>query len=143
MSGTSNRMGGRAARQALRAAPIPEEKKPVRPGLTSGRYQPLTQEQVLRIHEAALTTLETIGFANALPSCIELVTKAGGSLTADGRLLMPREPHGQRLRRPDQDRSPASCRPGLHPGLIDARRRVGAPVRVPPASQRGQGHGWS
>lgn len=83
-------MGGRAARQALRAAPIPEDQKPVRPGLSSGRYQPLSQEQVLRIHEAAIETLETIGFANSLPSCIELVTAAGGSLTSDGRLLMPR-----------------------------------------------------
>ncbi|MGA0843436.1 MAG: trimethylamine methyltransferase family protein [Arenicellales bacterium] len=83
-------MGGRAARQALRAAPIPEDQKPVRPGLSSGRYQPLSQEQVLRIHEAAIETLETIGFANSLPSCVELVTAAGGSLTSDGRLLMPR-----------------------------------------------------
>ena len=64
MAKKTSRMGGRAARQALRAAPIPEEEKPVRPGLQSGRYQPLTQEEVERIHEAALQTLETIGFAN-------------------------------------------------------------------------------
>ncbi len=83
-------MGGRAARQALRAAPIPEDQKPVRPGLSSGRFQPLSQEEVLRIHEAAIETLETIGFANSLPSCVDLVTAAGGSLTSDGRLLMPR-----------------------------------------------------
>ena len=83
-------MGGRAARQALRAAPIPEDQKPVRPGLSSGRFQPLSQEEVLRIHEAAMETLETIGFANSLPSCVDLVTAAGGSLTSDGRLLMPR-----------------------------------------------------
>ncbi len=83
-------MGGRAARQALRAAPIPEEEKPVRPGLQSGRYQPLTQDEVERIHEAALTTLETIGFANALPSIIERVTAAGGAFTEDERLLIPR-----------------------------------------------------
>ena len=49
-------MGGRAARQALRAAPIPEDQKPVRPGLSSGRFQPLSQEEVLRIHEAAIET---------------------------------------------------------------------------------------
>jgi|TARA_B100000959_G_scaffold202904_1_gene212460 trimethylamine--corrinoid protein Co-methyltransferase len=86
----SHRMGGRAARQALRAAPIPEEEKPVHPGLSGGRYQPLTQHEIGRIHEAALEALETIGFANALPSCIELVVAAGGSLTDDGRLLFPR-----------------------------------------------------
>ena len=90
MTGKSNRMGGRTARQALRAAPIPEDEKPVRPGLSGGRYQPLTQDEVSRIHEAALEVLETIGFANALPSCVELVTQAGGSLTDDGRLLFPR-----------------------------------------------------
>ena len=58
-------MGGRAARQALRAAPIPEEEKPVRPGLQSGRYQPLTQEEEERINETALQTLATNGIANA------------------------------------------------------------------------------
>ena len=46
---------------------------------------------MLKIHEAAIETLETIGFANSLPSCIELITSAGGSLTSDGRLLVPRE----------------------------------------------------
>ena len=90
MTKKTSRMGGRAARQALRAAPIPEEEKPVRPGLQSGRYQPLTQEEVERIHEAALQTLETIGFANALPSIIERVTAAGGTYTEDERLLIPR-----------------------------------------------------
>ena len=90
MSKKTSRMGGRAARQALRAEPIPEEEKPVRPGLQSGCYQPLTQEEVERIHEAALQTLETIGFANALPSIIERVTAAGGTYTEDERLLIPR-----------------------------------------------------
>lgn len=90
MANKTSRMGGRAARQALRAAPIPEEEKPVRPGLQSGRYQPLTQEEVERIHEAALQTLETIGFANALPSIIERVTAAGGIYTENERLLIPR-----------------------------------------------------
>ena len=90
MTKKTSRMGGRAARQALRAAPIPEEEKPVRPGLQSGRYQPLTQEEVERINEAALQTLETIGFANALPSIIERVTAAGGTYTEDERLLIPR-----------------------------------------------------
>lgn len=90
MAKKSSRLGGRAARQALRAAPIPEDEKPVRPGFHSGRYQPLTQDEVGRIHEAALKTLETIGFANALPSIIERVTAAGGTFTKDERLLVPR-----------------------------------------------------
>ena len=89
-SATSGRMGGRAARQALRAAPIPEDERAVQPGQASGRYQPLTESEVLRIHQAALEALEQIGIANAIPSCQELVTEAGGSITEEGRLLFPR-----------------------------------------------------
>ena len=89
-SSTSGRMGGRVARQALRAAPIPEDERAVQPGQASGRYQPLTESEVLRIHQAALETLEQIGIANAIPSCQALVTGAGGSMTEEGRLLFPR-----------------------------------------------------
>ncbi|MEE3287833.1 MAG: trimethylamine methyltransferase family protein, partial [Pseudomonadota bacterium] len=84
------RMGGRAARRALRAAPIPQDERAVKPGQSSGRYQPLTSAEVERIHRAALEALEQIGIANAISSCRELITGAGGSLTEDGRLLFPR-----------------------------------------------------
>ena len=86
----SKRRGGRSARRELRAAPIPEAKRAVGPGLESGRYKPLTQAEVEKIHHAALDVLEQIGFADAIPSCIEMVTAAGGTLTDEGRLLMPR-----------------------------------------------------
>ena len=84
------RMGGRAARRALRAAPIPQDERAVKPGQSSGRYQPLTNAEVERIHRAALEALEQIGIANAISSCRELITGAGGSLTEDGRLLFPK-----------------------------------------------------
>ncbi len=90
MTETTRRMGGRAARRALRAAPVPQEEKPVRPGLASGRYKPLTDAEVRRIHRAALDALETIGLSQAIPSCVERVTSAGGKLSAEGRLLFPR-----------------------------------------------------
>ena len=84
------RAGGRAARKALRAMkPAPSE-APVRAGLSGGRYLPLTDDEVLRIHRAALDVLEQIGLSRAIPSCIELITGAGGTLTDDGRLLIPR-----------------------------------------------------
>ena len=56
MTDTQNagRRGGRAARQALRAAPLATDIRPVNPGMESGRYQPLTNAEVLRVHEAAL-----------------------------------------------------------------------------------------
>ena len=45
---------------------------------------------MLKIHHAALDALETIGFADAPPSGIALMTKAGATLTSSGRLLFPR-----------------------------------------------------
>lgn len=87
----SRRAGGRETRKALRAAPLAEENKPVRPGLMGGRFMPLTEEQLKRVHEAMLDLLENVGFTRSLPSTIEMVTKAGGTLTPEGRLLFPRD----------------------------------------------------
>lgn len=86
----TRRSGGREARRALRAAPLAEEVRPVRPGLEGGRYQPLPQNDLERIHEAVLTVLETVGFANAIPSCIAALTGAGATLGDDGRIRFPR-----------------------------------------------------
>ena len=87
---TARRRGGRIARQALRAAPPAEDQRAVRGGLEGGRYSPLNDGDIAKIHAAALTVLETVGMADATPSCIEMVTNAGGKLTDDGRLLFPR-----------------------------------------------------
>ncbi len=84
------RRGARAARQAARAAPLASSLRPVRPGQVGGRYRPLSDSDVLKIHHAALDALETIGLADAPPSGIELMTKAGARLTDSGRLLFPR-----------------------------------------------------
>ncbi len=87
----SRRAGGRAARHALRSAPLAEDSKPVQPGQIGGRYKPLTDEALASIYDAMLDLLENVGFSRAIPSIIELVTKAGGKLTKDGRLTFPRE----------------------------------------------------
>ena len=81
---------GRAARHAQRAAPIPDSLRPIRPGLSGGRYHPLQERDLERVHQAALQILETIGLAKALPSCVELVCAAGGRQSAEGRVLFPR-----------------------------------------------------
>ena len=86
----SRRSGGRAARVALRAAPLAENIRPVRPGLSGGQYKPLTEAGVRRIHEAALDALEQIGLANAPKSGIEIMTGAGAILGDDGRIRFPR-----------------------------------------------------
>jgi trimethylamine--corrinoid protein Co-methyltransferase len=87
----SRRSGGREARRAMRAAPLADDVRPIRPGLEGGRYKPLGQNDLERIHEAVLTLLETVGFANAIPSCIEACTRVGVILGEDGRLRFPRE----------------------------------------------------
>lgn len=86
----SRRSGGREARRAIRSAPLAEDIRPVRAGLEGGRYKPLTQNELERIHEAVLTVLETIGFANAIPSCIEALTRVGAIHGEDGRIRFPR-----------------------------------------------------
>jgi len=84
------RGGARAARRAARTAPLPDSLRPVRPGMTGGRYKPLSESDVLRIHHAALDVLENIGLADATPSGIEYMTAAGARLNSAGRLIFPR-----------------------------------------------------
>ena len=87
---TQGRRGGRAARQAVRAAPLSEDQRPVRPGMPGGWFLPLSDGDVNRIDEAVMELLETLGVADPIPSCIEAVTAAGGTLSPEGRLLFPR-----------------------------------------------------
>ncbi len=86
----SRRRGGRAGRRQIRSAPKSAAELAVRPGMSGGRYRPLTDHEIERVHHAALDALERIGLADAIPSCVELVTDAGGKLTEDGRLSFPR-----------------------------------------------------
>ena len=86
----ARRSGGRAARVAVRSAPLAEDMRPVRAGLSGGQYRPLSEASVLRIHEAALQALEVIGLANAPQSGIDAMTAAGAILGDDGRLRFPR-----------------------------------------------------
>lgn len=86
----SRRAGGRLARRSARAAPLAEHLRPVRAGLPGGRYQPLSQEGIDRIHQAVLDALETIGLADAPQSGIDYMTAAGAILGDDGRLRFPR-----------------------------------------------------
>lgn len=84
-----SRRGARAAKRALREAPLAPEDRAVRPGMSGGQYAPLSASDVEKIHQAVLTVLETIGLSQAIPSCVEAVKKAGGSYK-DGRLMFPR-----------------------------------------------------
>ncbi|MBR9864022.1 MAG: trimethylamine methyltransferase family protein [Rhodobacteraceae bacterium] len=86
----SRRSGGRAARQALRAAPLTDAIRPVRAGMEGGTYKPLSEAAEKRIYQAALDAMEQIGFADAPPSGVDILTKAGAILGDDGRIRFPR-----------------------------------------------------
>lgn len=85
----SRRAGGRDARRAMRAAPLADHLRPIRPGLIGGSFQPLSQAGMERIHRAALQVLEEIGMADAPASGVEILTRAGAILGADGRIRFP------------------------------------------------------
>ncbi len=84
------RGGGRAARVAMRSAPLAEDQRPVRPGLQGGQYKALTDAEVARIHSAVLDALEVVGLSQAPDSGVEVMTAAGAILGDDGRLRFPR-----------------------------------------------------
>ncbi len=58
--------------------------------MSSDSYRALTQNDMERIHEAALTILEDIGMGQAIDSCIDVCTRAGAVYGDDGRLRFPR-----------------------------------------------------
>lgn len=86
----SRRAGGRAARRVARSNPLADAMRPVRPGMSSGTYSPLSPEAMTRIHHAVLDALEHIGLADAPQSGIDYMVKAGAILGDDGRLRFPR-----------------------------------------------------
>ena len=51
----------------MRAAPLADNVRPVRPGMPGGQYKPLTEAGVQQIHAAALEALEQIGLARPRP----------------------------------------------------------------------------
>jgi trimethylamine---corrinoid protein Co-methyltransferase len=62
----------------------------VRPVVEGGRYRALCRNDLELIHDAALTLLEKVGLADAIPGCIAALTTAGAVLGQDGRLRFPR-----------------------------------------------------
>lgn len=64
---------------------------PVWPGVTGGRFKPLTDSEVAVVAEAVLRLLETLGLSQAIPSMVDRVVARGGHFTEDKRLLFPRD----------------------------------------------------
>jgi trimethylamine--corrinoid protein Co-methyltransferase len=60
-------------------------------GLVGGQYRPLTDDQVSRIHEAALSILERTGVHVEEPEALRLFREAGAIVARDGpRVQLPR-----------------------------------------------------
>ncbi len=86
----AGRRGGRDSRVAARSRPLGNDERPVWPGLPGGKFKVLNDAEIQKIHHAVLDVLEQIGFADAIPSTIEYLTKAGAVMGGDGRLRFPR-----------------------------------------------------
>lgn len=74
----------------MRAAPLTDDKRPIRPGLRGGQYRALSDTDIANIHETALQALEQIGLADAPDTGIEILTGAGAIQGDDGRIRFPR-----------------------------------------------------
>ncbi len=73
----------------MRAGPLPDNLRPVRPGMEGGHYRPLAETDLVKIHRTALRLLAEVGLADAPPSGVEYLTRAGCTLSERGRLLFP------------------------------------------------------
>jgi trimethylamine---corrinoid protein Co-methyltransferase len=82
--------GGRAARKAARAAPLPDNMRPVRPGLEGGTFRPFSDGDMDKIHNTAMRALEEVGLADAPPSGVEILKNAGAVQGDDGRIRFSR-----------------------------------------------------
>ena len=89
MTKRRKRAGGRAARLALRDKSNKNKPSPIRAGLLGGRYKPLTDEELSRVHNTALDVLENIGMGTPIPELVEPAV-ACGAVMKDGRLCFPR-----------------------------------------------------
>jgi len=86
----SNRARSRRRRQPPALEDTANLSPPVWPGVEGGRYRPLSDSDVEKMHATVLDLLERVGLSQAIPSMVERVCAHGGRLTDDGRLLFPR-----------------------------------------------------
>jgi trimethylamine--corrinoid protein Co-methyltransferase len=83
------RSGGRSGRIAERAAFVEIDDRPVRPGLSGGKYKPLAEGDIQQVYDTAIWLLENVGMGSPVPEFIDVVTAAGGRMKGD-RLYFPR-----------------------------------------------------
>ena len=85
-----SREGRRSRRREQRSNGSPPQKA-VSPGLEGGRYRPLSDDDVKRIHEASLDVLERVGIEVQASECREIFRRAGARIDDDAdRVYIPR-----------------------------------------------------
>ncbi|UCB43148.1 MAG: trimethylamine methyltransferase family protein [Dehalococcoidales bacterium] len=66
--------------------------KPSRKGVIGGRYKPLSEESVEKVHETAMRLIEEVGFEVNSETALGLFHKAGAQVNRERRLVrLPRE----------------------------------------------------
>ncbi len=78
----------RSGRRKKQEAPIVSNA--LGPGMLGGRYHPLTDVELKKVHDTSLDILEQIGVAEPIQPWRDRVLAAGGWMTDDGRLCFPR-----------------------------------------------------
>ena len=86
----NRRSGGRASKKAIRALPLSDNLKPIKAGMNSGFYKPLSETELKKIYDAAIDALEKIGLSDSPKSGILSMTNAGATLDSNGRLKFSR-----------------------------------------------------
>lgn len=88
-AGGKGRRGGRSAK-LRRDAAAKGHSRAVHPGLSGGSYKPLSDADIHRIYDTALTILETIGIGDPIPEILAYALPKGAVLNEHNRLCFPR-----------------------------------------------------
>lgn len=89
MAQATRRAGGRAARVALRQAPV-KQHQPAAPGQTGGQFKPLLDSEIMEILDTAYRILDEIGFGEIPDVVMRAALDQGCSVNKLGRLSFPR-----------------------------------------------------
>ncbi len=82
------RTGGRSGRKTARSKGT--KGKVVFPGMSGGKYQPLSDRDIERIYNTALDLLENVGIGEPIEEVLRYALPGGCTLDADNRLRFPR-----------------------------------------------------
>ena len=80
------RSGGRTARRLKRSAPLPDNIKPIGPGMVGGSYKPLSRNDIAAIEQTIFQLLEEVGLSQAPDTGIKKMQEYGAILGDDKRL---------------------------------------------------------